>query len=274
MMNEWSYEGLMNRRDFLMTGLAAGALSLGGLASLSTLSACSVGVEGAVVIPTKPLAGHWGMVVDVQLFNERRIAQKVVEACHKPHNVPNIDIPRFEVKWIWQDDFEHCFAGMDNEFLTSRVKELKFPVLCNHCQQPACVLNCPTKATFQRPDGIVDMDYHRCIGCRFCMTACPYGARSHNFLDPRAFLEEVNPKYPTRTDGVVEKCNFCVERLSVGLKPYCVEASEGAILFGDLDDPQSEVRKALEQRLSIRRLAELGTEPSVYYLLRDGEAHV
>ena len=143
-------------------------------------------------------------------------------------------------------------------------------MLCNHCENPACVRVCPTQATFKRPDGIVDMDYHRCIGCRFCMTACPYNARSLNFSDPRAYLDEISPNYPTRARGVVEKCNFCVERLNQGLPPYCVEASQGTILFGDLKDSRSDVRRALAGGLSIRRLAELGTGPSVYYLL-DGK---
>jgi molybdopterin-containing oxidoreductase family iron-sulfur binding subunit len=99
------------------------------------------------------------------------------------------------------------------------------------------------------------------------MTGCPYNARSLNFTEPRAYLSEISPEYPTRTQGVVEKCNFCVERLEKGLVPYCVEASDGTILFGDLKDPGSEVRSALDKALSIRRLTELGTGPSVYYLL-------
>jgi molybdopterin-containing oxidoreductase family iron-sulfur binding subunit len=144
-------------------------------------------------------------------------------------------------------------------------------VLCNHCENPPCVRVCPTKATFKREsDGIVIMDMHRCIGCRFCMAACPYGARSFNFYDPRQFLPErlPNPDYPTRTKGVVEKCNFCAERLADGKLPACVEAAkDGQLLFGDLDDPRSSVRKALRERYSIRRKPDLGTQPSVYYLV-------
>ena len=99
------------------------------------------------------------------------------------------------------------------------------------------------------------------------MAACPYGSRSFNFSDPRKHLEDPTPDFPTRTKGVVEKCEFCAERLAEGKQPACVEVSEGALLFGDLQDPHSDVSKALEERYSIRRKPELGTEPCVYYLI-------
>ena len=139
--------------------------------------------------------------------------------------------------------------------------------LCNHCDNPPCLRVCPTKATFQREDGIVMMDFHRCIGCRYCMAGCPYGSRSFNFKDPRPFIEKVDLDYPTRTKGVVEKCEFCAERLAEGKMPSCVEVSAGAITFGDLDDPESDVRKLLAERFSIRRSPYLGTKPCVYYLV-------
>jgi molybdopterin-containing oxidoreductase family iron-sulfur binding subunit len=143
-------------------------------------------------------------------------------------------------------------------------------VLCNHCQNPACVRVCPTKATYKRPeDGIVMMDMHRCIGCRFCMAACPYGSRSFNYGDPRRYLKTIpNPAYPTRTRGVVEKCTFCAERLAVGQPPACVEAAkDGALIFGDLADPNSAVRQILNSKFTIRRQPGLGTGPSVYYIV-------
>jgi molybdopterin-containing oxidoreductase family iron-sulfur binding subunit len=103
------------------------------------------------------------------------------------------------------------------------------------------------------------------------MAACPYGARSFNFRDPRPSINKAednypNPEFPTRTKGVVEKCTFCYERLAKGLQPACVEASKGALIFGDLEDPDSEVRKILGSRYSFRRKPELGTQPSVYYI--------
>ena len=144
-----------------------------------------------------------------------------------------------------------------------------FPLLCNHCENPPCVRVCPTKATYKRPDGIVAMDYHRCIGCRYCMAGCPYGSRSFNWGEPRKNLDlsKLNPEFPTRMRGVVEKCNFCVERLAIGKMPACVEASEGAIVFGDLYDPDSDVRKVLREKFTIRRKPSAGTEPCVYYVI-------
>ena len=143
----------------------------------------------------------------------------------------------------------------------------RFWLLCNHCQNPPCVRACPTKATFKNDNGIVMMDFHRCIGCRFCMAACPFGARSFNFRDPRPFIPETNKQFPTRTKGVVEKCNFCAERLAVGKMPACVEASNGAIAFGDLYEENSKVRELLKENYTIRRKQVLGTEPSVYYIV-------
>ncbi|HQG23230.1 MAG TPA: 4Fe-4S dicluster domain-containing protein, partial [Smithellaceae bacterium] len=125
-----------------------------------------------------------------------------------------------------------------------------------------------TGATFQRADGIVMMDYHRCIGCRLCMAACPYGARSMNYRNPRPFIDRINPDFPTRAKGVVEKCNFCEERIAKGLLPACVEACrQKALTFGDVEDTRSEIRLLLEKRFSLRRRAHLGTGPQIYYLL-------
>jgi len=100
------------------------------------------------------------------------------------------------------------------------------------------------------------------------MAACPYGARSFNWRTPLPFIDEVNPDFPTRTRGVVEKCNFCRERLARGIIPACVEAcQEKALLFGDLEDPDSEVREILRSHHTIRRKPGLGTKPQVYYLV-------
>jgi molybdopterin-containing oxidoreductase family iron-sulfur binding subunit len=104
------------------------------------------------------------------------------------------------------------------------------------------------------------------------MAACPYGARSFNWRDPRPFIKSENKEYPTRTKGVVEKCTFCTERLAVGKLPACVEAApKGGMIFGDLADKNSEVRKIIETRYTIRRKPELGTAPSVYYLIGGNE---
>ena len=115
------------------------------------------------------------------------------------------------------------------------------------------------------------MDMHRCIGCRYCVAACPYGSRSFNWMDPRPHIDHVQEDYPTRTKGVVEKCNFCAERLAKGKQPACVEASQkaqcGAIVFGDLNDPESEVSHLLRTTNTVRRKPNLGTAPSIFYIV-------
>jgi molybdopterin-containing oxidoreductase family iron-sulfur binding subunit len=135
---------------------------------------------------------------------------------------------------------------------------------------------CPTQATWKREDGIVMMDMHRCIGCRYCIVGCPYGSRSFNWRDPRPNLKRdengepvTNPDFPTRTKGVVEKCNFCADRMAKGEKtPSCVaQCPHGALVFGDVNDPNSEVRKILREQYTLRRKVSLGTKPHVFYIL-------
>ena len=261
----------MNRRDFLKAGALAAA-GIGGAIVIEGLDGFNVQAAETKESSKALHAKHWGMVIDVDKFKTPEDFQRVMEACHRYHNVPDIGNPDDEIKWIWPEDFEHTFAELKNPYLSDKIKEMNFPVLCNHCEEPACVRVCPTQATFKRPAGIVAMDFHRCVGCRFCMAACPFGARSFNFGDPRPYIKEINPEVPTRTKGVVEKCTFCVERLEKGLPPACVEASNGAILFGDLNDPDSDVRKILTGNFAVRRKVELGTGPSVYYVIRGGEA--
>ena len=210
-------------------------------------------------------AKRWAMVIDTRNLSEEQI-QKMQDACHIAHNVPNItEYPKQEVKWIWADSFNHTFT----KHLPDKVKDAKYPLLCNHCENPTCVRVCPTKATFKNSSGIVVMDYHRCIGCRYCMAACPYGARSFNFMDPRPYLDDktLNRKFPTRMRGVVEKCTFCDERLAQGLLPSCVEASDGNVIFGDLNDSNSNVNQALRENFAIRRNLSDGNGPSVFYII-------
>ena len=112
------------------------------------------------------------------------------------------------------------------------------------------------------------MDEHRCIGCRYCMAACPYGARSFNWSAPRPFLRTIDPAYPTREKGVVEKCTFCNERLARGGQPACVEVCPfKAMVFGDAADPSSAVAQLLQARHAFRRKPELGAGPNVFYIL-------
>lgn len=256
----------INRREFLKIAGISTVLGLTGSSALSLIAKRPF--EAAEVLPpeTGLTAKRWGMVIDTRKFQTEEDYRRCIEACHSIHNVPNIGTNQ-EVKWIWTDDYEHSFPDDHNEMQADQIKHKPFLLLCNHCAEPACVRVCPTGATFKRKDGIVVMDYHRCIGCRYCMAACPYGARSFNFGDPRPYIKQENLKFPTRMRGVVEKCTFCSERLAEGLKPACVEASKGAILFGDLDDANSEVRQALRSSYNIRRKPALGTQPSVYYII-------
>lgn len=258
-----------SRRDFLkIAGLSALSVSSGGvLNAFATSNEHDATPEPEFSKRKKALtAKRWGMVIDTRKFKSASDLEPIIEACHLIHNIPNHKEKKHEIKWIWEEEFKHGFTDIQHEYVNKRIKHLPFLMLCNHCKNPPCVRACPTKATFQREDGIVSMDFHRCIGCRFCMAACPYGSRSFNFRDPRP-IEHLNPDFPTRMKGVVEKCNLCAERLAIGKMPACVEASKGAIVFGDLEDPGSEVRKILDSNFTIRRKESLGTEPSVFYIL-------
>jgi Fe-S-cluster-containing dehydrogenase component len=217
--------------------------------------------------PEALAAKRWAMVVDMNKFQNEEGYQRVIAACHRTHNVPAIPNPNQEIKWIRAETYEHVFPDRFDDYLPESMKRRPFLALCNHCDNPPCVRVCPTQATFRRKDGIIAMDMHRCLGCRFCMAACPFGARSFKWHDPRPFIKEINPNFPTRTKGVVEKCNFCEERLAQGLEPACVEASYGALIFGDLDEPNSELRQILGSRYTFRRKTELGTKPCVFYLM-------
>ncbi len=212
-------------------------------------------------------ARRWAMTVDMRKVTHQRI-EKVIDACHELHNVPKIK-GKDEIKWIWEEHFAHAFHEQDLHYVDEALKHLPTPLLCNHCDDPPCTRVCPTQATWKREsDGIVMMDWHRCIGCRYCVVACPYGSRSFNFRDPRPHIEgPLNAEFPTRMRGVVEKCTFCEERLSRGEMPACVEASEGMLSFGDLEDPNSDVSRILAETFSIRRKPALGTQPQIYYVI-------
>ena len=264
----------VDRRDFLKIAGFAAVFGLGGKAAIDILAPgeLEAATEGVPLTQGK----RWSMVIDMRKClkkQEKDGCKECIVACHKEHNVPDWGNPRHEIKWIWKEAYEHSFPDNPNQFVDEGIRHKPFILLCNHCLNPPCVRVCPTQATFKQENGIVEMDMHRCIGCRFCMAACPYGSRSFNWGSPRKAPKELNPDFPTNKDyperskGVVEKCNFCAERLAEGKQPACVEASDGILTFGDLDDPNSHVRELLRENYTIRRKQTLGTGPSVYYIV-------
>ena len=148
------------------------------------------------------------------------------------------------------------------------------PVQCQQCDNAPCVKVCPVEATWKETDGIVVVDYNWCIGCRYCEAACPYHARRFNWTKPEVPAEEINPDQGylsnrIRPQGVVEKCTFCLHRTREGRLPACLEACPtGARVFGNLLDPDSEIRWVLENKRVFVLKEELGTQPAVLLLLR------
>ncbi len=145
------------------------------------------------------------------------------------------------------------------------------PTACQHCRKPPCTKVCPTGATWTEPDGIVVIDYDWCIGCRYCMAACPYGARHFNWGEPSIPKADLNPKMHVlgnrpRRKGVVEKCTFCIQRTREGRYPACVEICPvGARKFGNLLDPDSEIRYIIEHKRVLVLKEELNTVPKFFY---------
>ena len=147
---------------------------------------------------------------------------------------------------------------------------MHIPVNCQHCEDAPCVKACPVGASYKAEDGTVQIDYDKCIGCRMCMAACPYDARSFNWQEPEYPLNHAVGEVdaPNHQGQIVEKCTFCKNRRYRGLEPACMELCLGrARYWGDLDDPESDAAKAMRGRKTMRLLEEKGTKPQVYYLL-------
>ncbi len=245
----------MKRRDFLKLGVAGVVTTTVG-GRLFKRRSGKVGSGTAV-------SHRWAMVIDL----EKCVGcDQCVWACQANNDVAP-DMAWNRIIDLGEIDGQQTFL----------------PVQCMHCADAPCTHVCPVSATYQREDGIVMMDYDKCIGCRYCQEACPYNARSFNW---QAFTGE-NPQVPTwgepdvprRPRGVVEKCTFCVQRIDRGLAagltpgvdeaatPACVVACPvGARLFGDLNDPDSSVSQALATHRSFRLREEQGNEPRIYYL--------
>jgi Fe-S-cluster-containing dehydrogenase component len=190
---------------------------------------------------------RWGMVIDL----DRCVG---CNACTVACKIENGTPP------------DHYWARVDT-------KTTYVPALCNHCADAPCVTVCPTGASHQRDDGIVLVDQDKCIGCRFCMMACPYANRFYlrkgvleaGYHGERTAFEDA--KWDAFTEGTVTKCTFCAHRVDDGLEPACViTCPTDARIFGDLEDPESKPSKLIRERDGKQPLPELGTNPSVYYV--------
>ena len=183
-----------------------------------------------------------------------------------------ITVLRFKKGDKWVNDLENA----DKYYNPSKVPEegaFYMPTQCMQCERPPCVKSCPTKATWKEDDGIVVVDYNWCIGCRYCMAACPYGARHFNWAAPNIPKDEINTKTHylgnrPRYVGVVEKCTFCIQRVrnEPGRYTACVEVCPvGARKFGNLLDPESEIRYLMEHKRIFRLKEDLNTQPKFFY---------
>lgn len=231
---------------------------------------------------------RFGMVIDLDRCTA---CQACVVACRTENNVPFSEPDESErIRHIFWMEFLSKVEGT-----YPNVKVTLMPRPCLHCEQPPCVQVCPVEATWKRDDGLVMQDYERCIGCRYCMGACPYGARHFNWYRPQwipPMDQYINPDIGPergqgprpRPKGVVEKCTFCIQRLekvvakakAEGRRPRdeelmrmtaCSQACPArAITFGDFDEPESTVSKLARSTRAFRLKEELGTRPQVVYL--------
>lgn len=215
---------------------------------------------------------RWGMVINL---NKCIGCYACMVACKQEHYLPP--------KMFWG----RVLVGETGKF--PAVRKLIYPVLCNHCQEAACVKVCPTGASVKRDDGIVIIDYDKCVGCRYCIMACPYQQRTfYGDGNDQYFpgqevtkLETIGRMLGGLQKGTVVKCTFCIERIeegkTKGLKPgidrlaspACVNACPAkARYFGDLNDPSSNVSKLIAEKKASQLGVEFGTDPSVYYITR------
>lgn len=222
---------------------------------------------------------RWGMVIDLDRCTG---CGACVLACKAENNIPAVGPEEAasgrDISWM------EIVPEKEGTYPDVRVRFIPRP--CMHCDNPPCIKVCPVRATYKDPDGIVAQIFERCIGCRFCMAACPYTAKFFNWFKYDSVREKerfTNPDVSVRQSGVVEKCTFCHHRLQRARDraraegrplapgdyvPACGESCPTrAITFGDLNDPESAVARLAESVRAFRFLAELGTEPKVIYLM-------
>jgi len=221
---------------------------------------------------------RWGMVIDLDKCTG---CGACIAACKEENNVPYVSSDEAQngraISWM------QMVSMVEGEFPNIHIKYMPRP--CMHCDNPPCIKVCPVHATFKDEEGIVGQIYERCIGCRYCMSACPYTVKYFNWRQPEwddAIKLTLNPDVSLRKKGVVEKCTFCHHRLQKArekARAKGMEVVDGdyntacaetcptqAIIFGDLDDVNSDVAKLSKSKRAFRLLEDLGTEPKVIYL--------
>jgi molybdopterin-containing oxidoreductase family iron-sulfur binding subunit len=245
---------MMDRREFvILTGGTIITVASGSYAFrfLTDAGSSQAGIDIA------PSARKWGMVIDLNKCRPGCTA--CLDACRLENNVAFHGDERWDIHWIRK-------VNLENKVGATTI-EKSVILLCNHCDNPPCAQVCPVKATYKRDDGVVIVDHHRCIGCRYCVVACPYNARNFNYKDSE---EWPNKEHPKRSHGVAEACTLCAHRLDKGGIPACVEACEktgaAALYVGDLNDPESNVSGLIAANTTKRIREDLGTAPKVYYI--------
>jgi len=288
------FQATVSRRQFIQrVGIAAGLVVVGMVPAFVNMPETVPSADGAEVAPLagkinplqrlidedqpvnypgKPVfyadpSGDqkWAMVIDVKACVGCR---KCVYACVKENNIGR------NSGFTYIQLLQMEAGSVDLETATADYAEggspdhWYLPVQCMHCAKPTCVYGCPVKATWKEPDGIVVIDYDKCIACRNCMITCPYFARHFNWVEPEVPKNEINPKVPLEQKaGVVEKCTFCIQRTRNGQTTACTEACPvGARKFGDLNDPNSDVATLLRTRRAFRLKEELGSGPMIWYV--------
>lgn len=242
-------QALTGRRAFL--GLAAtamgGVLLAPGIHLMEVARAAAPSGASAGVNPK----ARWGLLIDTTKCAEG--CTDCVSACNTENGLSGATGPT-DAQWIRKVEIKSIATG----------RSQSLPVMCQHCAEPPCVDVCPTGASFKRADGIVLVDRHTCIGCRYCVMACPYQARS--FV--HGPLTGQKPEVP-RGKGCVEGCTLCVHRIDAGGTPACVEAcskaGHAAMLFGDLNDPASAISIRVGEVASLQLRADLKLGSGVRY---------
>jgi len=239
------------RRNFLTSSFSKGAAIIGTVTLAPGLMLSAVAnakpVDQAVSSDVR-----WGFLIDANKCAEN--CNACVTACNEENGLTGFDRPETDAQWIRKVTVKD----------RSTQKTTYLPMMCQHCANPPCVDVCPTGASYKRDDGIVLVDKHTCIGCRYCMMACPYKARS--FVHET--LTDQEPDVP-RGKGTVESCTMCVHRVDRGEKPACEvacdESENGAILFGNLNDPTSDIAKRVASEASTQVRGDLRLDPGVRY---------